>query len=127
MCNNVECLLLKERNACLITDIDPEAVATATRDMLVLYSYEVLLAGDGPGGITTTRLQLPDLVLCDTDMSGTDGLAVLEILRQAALAGTATESLIRILSEFRQEKLLSVRGSSITLQRPGRLDEIAYH
>ncbi|WP_343743860.1 cyclic nucleotide-binding domain-containing protein [Chitinophaga sp.] len=45
----------------------------------------------------------------------------------AALAGTATESLIRTLSEFRSEKLIAIKGSSITLQQPGRLEEIAYH
>ncbi|NSL90780.1 cyclic nucleotide-binding domain-containing protein [Chitinophaga sp. Mgbs1] len=45
----------------------------------------------------------------------------------AALAGTATESLIRTLGEFKNEKLIAVKNTSITLRNPGKLEDIAYH
>lgn len=45
----------------------------------------------------------------------------------ASLAGTATESLIRTLGEFKQEKLVSIKGPVITLLEPGRLENIAFH
>ncbi|WP_341835220.1 helix-turn-helix domain-containing protein [Chitinophaga pollutisoli] len=45
----------------------------------------------------------------------------------ASLAGTATESLIRTLGEFKQEKLVAIKGPVITLPEPGRLEDIAYH
>ncbi len=45
----------------------------------------------------------------------------------ASLAGTATESLIRTLGEFKQEKLVAIKGPVITLLEPGRLEDIAFH
>lgn len=45
----------------------------------------------------------------------------------ASLAGTATESLIRTLGEFKQEKLIAIKGPVISLLEPGRLEDIAYH
>ncbi|MGE7777103.1 cyclic nucleotide-binding domain-containing protein [Chitinophaga sp. NPDC101104] len=45
----------------------------------------------------------------------------------ASLAGTATESLIRTLGEFKQEKLIAIKGPFITLLEPGRLEDIAFH
>ncbi|MBC9911938.1 cyclic nucleotide-binding domain-containing protein [Chitinophaga varians] len=59
-----------------------KAAATATREMLMLQGYEVLSASDGKSGIAAARLHLPDLILCEMAMDGTDGLAVLELLRQ---------------------------------------------
>jgi CRP-like cAMP-binding protein len=45
----------------------------------------------------------------------------------AAVAGTATESLIRTLSDFKSEKLIAIRNGSITLLDAGRLEDIAFH
>ncbi|WP_211327171.1 cyclic nucleotide-binding domain-containing protein [Chitinophaga flava] len=59
-----------------------KVAATATRDMLALHGYEVMMAYDGKTGIETARIYLPDLILCEEAMAGTDGLAVMEILRQ---------------------------------------------
>jgi CRP-like cAMP-binding protein len=39
----------------------------------------------------------------------------------ANIVGTATESLIRTLSDFKSEKLIEIKGSSITIIDPERL------
>jgi CRP-like cAMP-binding protein len=38
------------------------------------------------------------------------------------IAGTATESLIRTLGDFRQEKLVEINGSKITIVNEGKLE-----
>ncbi|RFS20060.1 response regulator [Chitinophaga silvatica] len=45
----------------------------------------------------------------------------------AAVAGTATESLIRTLSEFKSEQLIKVSNGNITLLKPDKLEAIAFH
>lgn len=45
----------------------------------------------------------------------------------ATVAGTATESLIRTLSEFKSEELIRIQGGNITLLNPARLEAIAFH
>jgi len=42
----------------------------------------------------------------------------------ANLAGTATETTIRTLSDFKEEKLISIKGSEITLLNPEKLSRI---
>lgn len=44
----------------------------------------------------------------------------------AGMVGTATESVIRILSEFKKEQLISIDGSKITLLAPETLEGIKY-
>jgi CRP-like cAMP-binding protein len=53
---------------------------------------------------------------------------VINISREelATVAGTATESLIRTLSDFKSEKLVAIRNGSITLLDAGRLEDIAF-
>ncbi len=45
----------------------------------------------------------------------------------ASVAGTATESLIRTLGDFKSEKLIAIRNGSITLLDAVRLEELAFH
>jgi CRP-like cAMP-binding protein len=45
----------------------------------------------------------------------------------ATVAGTATESLIRTLGDFKSEKLIAVRNGAITLLDAPGLDELAFH
>jgi CRP/FNR family transcriptional regulator, cyclic AMP receptor protein len=42
----------------------------------------------------------------------------------ASIAGTATESLIRTLSDFRNEKLIEIKEGSITIENQKRLEEL---
>ena len=43
--------------------------------------FRVLEAGDGAAGIALAREHLPDVILCDVMMPGTDGLALVQALR----------------------------------------------
>ncbi|MBO9732587.1 MAG: cyclic nucleotide-binding domain-containing protein [Chitinophaga sp.] len=53
---------------------------------------------------------------------------VINISREelATVAGTATESLIRTLSDFKNEKLISIRNGSITILEAEKLEDIAF-
>jgi CRP-like cAMP-binding protein/ActR/RegA family two-component response regulator len=51
-------------------------------DLLTLNGYEVLLAADGKAGIRMAENEHPDIILCETDMQGIDGLGVLNLLRR---------------------------------------------
>jgi CRP-like cAMP-binding protein len=42
----------------------------------------------------------------------------------AALAGTATESLIRTLTHFREEKLIDIHDGNITILQPKKLEKM---
>ncbi len=42
----------------------------------------------------------------------------------AGMAGTATETVIRTLSDFRSEKLIDIRASNITILEPGKLEKM---
>ena len=52
---------------------------------------------------------------------------VINISREslATIAGTATESLIRTLSDFRNEKLIDIKGRSITILNRKKLEQLA--
>ena len=49
-----------------------------------------------------------------------DGITSFDISRAdlASMVGTATESVIRILSEFKKDKWIEISGSSITILEP---------
>jgi two-component system CheB/CheR fusion protein len=55
--------------------------ANSLRESLVLSSYEVDLALDGPSGIRKARESKPDVVLCDIGLTGMDGYAVARAIR----------------------------------------------
>lgn len=44
----------------------------------------------------------------------------------ASIAGTATESVIRMLSEFKQDKYINIQGSKITLLEPEKLSSMIF-
>jgi signal transduction histidine kinase len=51
-------------------------------------SFETVAAADGDTGIALAREHLPDLILCDVRMQGTDGYAVLKQLRNDPATAT---------------------------------------
>jgi DNA-binding NtrC family response regulator len=61
--------------------IDDEARVRTSLKMVLEPNYEILQAADAQEGLDTFRKEGPDLVLLDVILPGTDGLAVLEILR----------------------------------------------
>jgi DNA-binding response OmpR family regulator len=62
--------------------IDDDEGLRKTLDVALKYfGYEVKVASTGDVGVPLAREWKPDLVLCDVNMPGTDGRAVLQILR----------------------------------------------
>lgn len=57
-----------------------------------------------------------------------DGFFSIAITRDdlASIAGTSTESVIRVLSDFKSEKLIAVRGSRITILETETLEKLKY-
>ena len=60
---------------------DDEQFCLATVTALRKHGYEVLPADGGAAGLAVAMDQRPDLVLCDVNMAGQDGFAVLKHLR----------------------------------------------
>jgi DNA-binding NtrC family response regulator len=73
----VESVIAKKR----LLLIDDEARVRASLKMVLEPLYDIAQASDGPEGIDLFRKEAPDLVLLDIVLPGTDGLAVLEMLR----------------------------------------------
>ena len=61
--------------------IDDEARVRASLKMVLEPLYDIAQASDGPEGLDIFRKEVPDLVLLDIVLPGTDGLAVLQTLR----------------------------------------------
>ncbi len=57
-----------------------------------------------------------------------NGTVTFDIFRAdlAGMVGTATESVIRILSEFKKDKWIDIYGSSITVNAPEKIREVRY-
>jgi len=57
-----------------------------------------------------------------------NGKAVIPISREelANIAGTAKETIIRCLSEFKEEGLITIYDSDITINSPRKLNELRY-
>ncbi len=62
---------------------DEERIADFLQRGLIFEDYKVLLASDGPAGLSTARDQPPDLVILDWMLPGLDGLEVCRRLRAA--------------------------------------------
>ncbi len=61
--------------------IDDEARVRTSLKMVLEPVYDIVQAGDGHEGLDIYRKEEPDLVLLDVILPGTDGLAVLQMLR----------------------------------------------
>lgn len=57
-----------------------------------------------------------------------DGVANIPVAREdlASMAGTAKETIIRCLSEFKEEELVSIQGSDITIRNVKKLVDLQY-
>jgi CRP-like cAMP-binding protein len=55
-----------------------------------------------------------------------DGSAVVNMSREdlAKMVGTAPESVIRVLSDFKEEQLIEVEGGKIKITQPARLEKV---
>jgi two-component system, sensor histidine kinase and response regulator len=67
---------------------DSEDVRFIISETLNMYGFRTFIAKDGASGIQLAKDQLPDLILCDVNMPGTDGYATLtELHHTEATAG----------------------------------------
>jgi two-component system response regulator AtoC len=73
----VESVIAKKR----VLLIDDEPRVRASLKMVLEPLYDIAQASDGPEGLELFRKEDPDLVLLDIVLPGTDGLAVLQMLR----------------------------------------------
>jgi two-component system, OmpR family, alkaline phosphatase synthesis response regulator PhoP len=65
----------------LVIDDEPKIVELC-RDYLQAAGFDVLRAGDGPGGLAVARREQPDLIVLDLMLPGMDGLDVCRELRR---------------------------------------------
>ena len=59
----------------LVVEDNPD-LAFGLRNNLEIEGYEVLVAGDGPTGLTRARDWLPDLMILDLMLPGMDGYQI---------------------------------------------------
>src|SRR3954469_22442904 len=64
----------------LVVEDNPD-LAFGLRNNLEIEGYDVIVADDGPSGLTRAREALPDLVILDLMLPGLDGYRVLRTLR----------------------------------------------
>jgi len=64
----------------LVVEDNPD-LAFGLRNNLEIEGYDVIVADDGPSGLTRAREALPDLVILDLMLPGMDGYRVLRALR----------------------------------------------
>lgn len=61
---------------------DEDDIRQTLQDLLEINGHTVLAAADGRAGVDLAQGHRPELILCDINMPGMDGYAVLETLRQ---------------------------------------------
>lgn len=62
---------------------DETAVRSTIKDILEVYGFETLTAGNGIDGVQKARAHLPELIICDINMPQMDGYGVLEELQKS--------------------------------------------
>jgi CheY-like chemotaxis protein len=67
-------------NKILVID-DDEALRRTLEAALHHFGYEVVVASHGEEGILLAQEYMPDVILCDINMPGMDGRAVLKTMR----------------------------------------------
>jgi CRP/FNR family transcriptional regulator len=109
---------------------EPEAATAATR--LILKEYQAVFND-------VRRLALPSTVagrlaslllewLRDHFQSGhTERRFVVSLTQEeiAAMAGTSRETVSRVLQQFQRDKVISIKGASVTVLRPEALEQLA--
>lgn len=75
---------------------------------------------------SSLRRKVADSLLAISEKSTKDGDGAITISREnlAAMAGTATESLIRTLTDFKAEKLIDIVNGKILILRPEKLQKM---
>jgi len=79
---------LPRRMAKVLVIDDDNALRATLAASLIKKGFEVIEAADGAEGVKLAQAQLPDLILCDVNMSGADGYLTLHALRHDPKLGS---------------------------------------
>lgn len=118
----VDVLAVTRRRILIIED--NQDTAASLRLLLELYGHEAQLAHTGPAGVDLARTFRPDVVLCDIQLPGMDGLEVARVLRQDP--ATAAAQLIAVSGHAFQldTQANSTCGFDLFLTKPVDLEEL---
>jgi len=107
----------------LIID-DKEDVRLVVKTTLTQFGFATYEAGDGQEGVEMALTHLPDLIICDVNMSGMDGFSTLEAIRGLSLF--ATTPVILMTGSVGNEGFRRGMscGADDFLQKPFRPDEL---
>lgn len=103
---------------------DENSMGQVTQLLLESCGYEVTVAADGQQGLRLVRAIMPQLVICDVNMPGIDGIQVLKGMRQLP---TAKQTPVIFLSGFiteAQKAEARKHGAEVFLSKPCTLDEM---
>jgi len=103
---------------------DNQDTAASLRVLLELHGHEARLAHTGPAGVSLAREFRPEVVLCDIELPGMDGLAVARALREDP--ATASAQLIALSGySFHADKVAEeLAGFDLFLTKPVDLEEL---
>jgi len=107
----------------LIVEDNPANMKLAV-DILESRGYEVLQAEDADRGIDIARDELPDLILMDIQLPGTDGLTATRMLRQ--LEPTRDIPIVAVTAHAMQgdEQRILEAGCDAYLSKPIRIQAL---
>ncbi|HAJ77220.1 MAG TPA: hypothetical protein DCM64_12295 [Gammaproteobacteria bacterium] len=86
--------------------------------------YETLEAADGLAAFELARKNLPDLILMDINMPGTDGNEALDMLRQEQLTSTIPVNAVTGNATNDDIEQMQARGFAATVCKPYRIDDL---
>ena len=107
----------------LIID-DEEAFRSITALTLRRRGFDTCEAGDGGAGTEVARRQLPDLVLCDLHMEGTDGYSTLEAIRRDPATATIPFILMTGMNDTTVMRRGMDMGADDFLEKPFKPDQL---
>jgi len=87
------------------------------KKILTARGYEVIEAGDGPGGLETALRERPDLILMDINIPGFDGMEATVRLKKSEIAKTPVIALTANAMRGDREKVMAA-GCDEYLQKP---------
>jgi PAS domain S-box-containing protein len=101
---------------------DNQDTAASLRMLLELHGHEARLAHSGPAGLHVAREFHPDVVLCDIELPGMDGMAVARALREDPT--TAKARLIALSGYSIHADQSEPAGFDLFLTKPVDLEEL---
>ena len=107
----------------LIID-DDNHICTVLGEFLRRHGYQVTTALNGEQGLAAAKAATPDLILCDLEMPGLDGQAVVTALRKDAKAGEIPVIFLSGCTERGQIRRSMNLGGDDYITKPAQLPEI---